>query len=434
MFLTQLKHFILEQGEQKTYVVAYSGGVDSHVLLYLCSQLRDKFFFKLKAIHINHQLHSSAYEWSNHCAQVCRQLKIPLITKQITIDKNSGCSIEAEAREKRYQTFADCLDIDTVLLTAHQKDDQAETFLLQLCRGAGIPGLAAMPSIKPLGKGLHARPLLSRTREELLDYARDHHLNWIEDSSNTETQFTRNFLRQAVLPELKSRWPTITKLISRSARHCADADRLLNDYGASLYANSAGTLTGTLSVTKLLEQPEYRQKLILRTWFKLQSETAPSAVKLNQIITTVLSAGRDRTPAVQVGKIIVRRFKDNLFLTQQGLVFPTFSLKWDLRKSLPISGLGVLKANLKKGEGIQPSLSTVTVAFRKGGEKIKLTQKQRKTLKGLMQDWEIPPWERARIPLIFVDERLIAVPGHALDPEFAVKSDEMGYVIDWTCS
>ena len=240
----------------KTYWVAFSGGLDSTVLLHLFSDLRELHEIRFKAIYVNHGSHN-ALAWAKHCKETCQTLQIEFVDEAIPLQKTLGQSPENRLRQERYAIFTEeVLDHD-YLLTAHQQDVQAETVLLPLLRGAGPQGLAAMPHIKPFAKGFHARPLLNFSRAELKDYAEEKQLQWIEDESNTDLKLTRNFLRHDVMPVLTKRWPNVGKTLCRVASHSAKAEELM----ASVAKNDLATVTDegsdsrsiTLSIKKLLQ-------------------------------------------------------------------------------------------------------------------------------------------------------------------------------------
>src|SRR3990167_3364991 len=212
---------------QPMFWLGFSGGLDSQVLLTLCAEYQKKNPISLKVIHIHHGLHSDADQWAQHCADTCQQYGLDFINQAIQFKLKPGESLEETARNHRYAAFASFMQAKDILLTAHHQDDQAETVLLQLFRGAGVKGLAAMPAISAFNNGFHARPLLNFPRIVLQQYAEKHQLKWINDSSNDDKRLTRNYLRQEILPKLKERWPSVTNLLARSAAHCAEAQELL---------------------------------------------------------------------------------------------------------------------------------------------------------------------------------------------------------------
>lgn len=428
MILKAIEKFFLCHGLDRTYWIAYSGGLDSHVLLYLCAQIRT---IKLKAIHINHGLNPRADVWAKQCAQVCRKWMIDFVVKTIQVNTSAGESLEDVARQKRYAIFAELLGQDDFLLTAHQQDDQAETVLLQLMRGAGPQGLAAMPRMKSLGNGFHVRPLLDFSRADLKKYVEQHQLHWIEDESNANIHFTRNFLRHEVLPILKKRWPTITRTLARVADHCAEAQHIVRDIALQDLSKVTASFPYTLSIRKLLLLDETRQRQVLRVWLEKLHFSLPSAVKMQKIQQNFLYARPDKTPHTQWGNVELRRYRDELYaLSPVELSNMKQFFSWDLQQLLTLPDGSVLCATLMTGEGLRADLKNITVRFRQGGEQCRLPGRRcHHDLKKLFQMWEVPPWQRMRIPLIYVGDRLIAVVGYFIDEEFAAKETQPGYLL-----
>lgn len=428
--LDSLRAFCERQGLEKTYWVAYSGGLDSHVLLSLCHALRAILPIKLCAIHINHGLSQHAVTWALHCKKTCEAYEIDYAEKTIHLGLKAGDSLEEVARLKRHAAFAEMLAPDDILLTAHHQDDQAETVLLQLIRGTGLKGLAAMPKIKPFARGFHARPLLDFTRTELESYAHENKLKWIEDESNQDLQLTRNYLRHHILSSLKNRWPTITKTLSRSALHCAEAQALLEEFATEINNDLKGERERTLSVSKLLQLSPQKQKLMLRTWMLSQGHLLPDIKKLVAIQTTVLTAARDGKPCVHWKDTEVRRYRDDLYIMNRlPLQNIAASMEWDLSQPVASFGNQYLQASLVHGRGLARHIKTISLRFRRGGEVIEIPGRGHHTLKNLFQEWKIPPWERDRLPLIFLEEKLIGVAGYFLSNGHAVKKDEQGWEI-----
>src|SRR3990167_4541911 len=387
MVCFNLEKFFLTHGKERTYWIAYSGGLDSHVLLHTSAKLRETFSLNIKAIHINHQLSPNANQWMAHCAEICRDLKIELIQKTIHIQSVSGDSPEEIARALRYNVFSELLLQDDFLLTAHQKDDQAETVLLQLLRGAGPKGLAAMPHIKPFFKGFHARPFLSIAREDLKNYADQHQLHWIEDESNANTDFTRNFLRHDVLPLLKKRWPTVTKTLSRVADNCGEAQKIIENIAEKELAEIKDN--NTLSIKKLLQLEDARQRQVLRMWLMQLNFPLPSAIKLRQIQRDFLQARIDKLPSIRWKNVELRRYRDTLYafplLKKHD---PTQIFQWNFTQPLMIPNIGLLEAAFEKTKGLSPDLKNITVRFRQGGERCRLAgRKCHHDLKKLFQEW-----------------------------------------------
>ena len=422
-----IRDFCLQQGFQRTYWVALSGGLDSCVLLHLLQELRSHFPIQLHAIHVHHGLHPHAHDWARFCASLCHAYDVPYTEKSIQMTLEEGESLEEIAREKRYAVFAKHLAFEDILLTAHQQNDQAETVLLQLFRGAGLQGLAAMPFMKPFAKGFHARPLLSFSRAHLELYAKTKELKWVEDESNLNIQFTRNFIRHEVVPLLKTRWPSITETISRSASHCAEAKLLLDESMIHAYQDAKGSKEKTLSVMKLLQLDPLKRKYILRMWMKEQNIILPNTKKMETLLKDILMAARDRMPCIRFKNGELRRYQDDLYLMKSLLshdIKKTFS--WDFKEPLCLSSVGVLRATFTKGGYFSARVSSAMVRFRQGGEVLSFVKNHR-TLKNLFQEWRIPPWERHRIPLIFVEEELVSVVGYFISERYKANQDEMGY-------
>ncbi len=421
-----IKEFILAHGVDKKYWLAYSGGLDSHVLLHLFAKARSLYPIDLKAIYVNHGVSSHALAWEKHCRKKCDELNVTLIQKKLTISSNTN--LEDQLRQSRYRLFEELLEPNDILLTAHHQNDQAETVLLQLCRGAGPQGLAAMPRIKRLGQGFHARPLLDLTREELQSYAEHHELHWVEDESNTNTQFTRNFLRHEIIPILTKRWPGITKTLARTAEHCALAQQWIDQTAEHCLARVKGTLPNTLSVKKLLQLNSIEQRHTLRAWIEQTHFSLPSAVKMQQILQNILLAGEDKMPHVHWGNVEIRRYRDNLFLSERlGEHDAKQIIPWKLSEPLTLPHIGTLQTLPSKGEGLRADIENVTVQFRQGGETLRLPgRKHHHELKKVFQMWGVLPWLRDRIPLIYVDGVLAVIPGWWIAEEFLALDGEPG--------
>src|SRR5688572_2524813 len=209
-------------GTRPRVVVAFSGGVDSTWLAYALARQRRKLA-SLRLVHVDHRLQAASAEWARHCARVARGLRLPLLVLRANIERKRGESPEAAARAARYALLAQSLEPGEVLVTAQHRDDQVETLLLQLFRGAGVAGLAAMPRIAPFGPGHIARPLLDISRREIEAAARAAKLHWVEDPSNRDVRFSRNFLRHRLLPSIREHWPGVDRALARTARNLAEA-------------------------------------------------------------------------------------------------------------------------------------------------------------------------------------------------------------------
>ncbi|MGD8311841.1 MAG: tRNA lysidine(34) synthetase TilS [Gammaproteobacteria bacterium] len=419
------------------YWVAYSGGLDSHVLLHALAGLRERLVGELGAVHVNHGLQAAAGRWEAHCAAVCSDLDVPMSVLRVDAGGAAGDSPEAAARSARYAALAAWLPAGHCLLSAQHQDDQAETLLLQLLRGSGINGLAAMPQVAQLGAGRLLRPLLLFTRRALHDHAVTEGLVWMEDPSNTNTAFDRNFLRRKIMPVIRQRWPAAPAALGRSAVHCAEAAEILarvaeQDLGAVSDANRE-----TIALSALDALPPGRQRNVLRHWFRQAVGQAPSTAVMTRILSDVLHCRRDATPCVQWGGFVVRRYRDALYLLcRTDAPDREQVLDWSLEEPLHLPGTaGLLRARRGTGRGIQATAASaagVRVAWRRGGERCRPAGRgQHHSLKKLFQERGIPPWERQRIPLIYLGDELAAVADMWVCHPFQAGPGEAGLLIDW---
>jgi tRNA(Ile)-lysidine synthase len=398
--------------EASRYLVAYSGGRDSHALLHALSRVRDRLAGTLEAIHIDHGLQPESRVWATHCEGVCRELRIPCHAVVVQIQPEKGKSTEAIARAARYQAIIARMQPGDMLMTAHHQDDQAETVLLQLLRGAGPAGLAAMSKFDAFGTGHRARPLLGFSREELAAYALAHRLKWIEDPSNRDTRFDRNYLRNEVMPAIAGRWPSLGRTLSRSARHCAEAQSLIDGMARIDLSGLLDDETGTLSVDGLRELPGPRARAVLRAWIRGRGFELPDTARLDRILGEMTGAARDRNPLVHWPGVEVRRYRQRLHLLQsRGLPAPDLEIDWDLHRPLELpAGLGMLRLEMQPACLPEGHDHIGKVRFRPQGERVKPAGRPgSQSFKNFFQQRAVPPWERGRIPLLYLDGELAAV-------------------------
>ncbi|WP_237065977.1 tRNA lysidine(34) synthetase TilS [Microbulbifer guangxiensis] len=381
--------------------VALSGGLDSTVLLHLLSADGEP----VSAVHVHHGLSPNADDWAEHCAELTDSLGVPLLTKPVAVDASGG--VEAGARDARYRVFEQLLQPGDQLLLAHHGDDQVETFFLRLLRGAGPQGLSGMRSNRPLGQGQLLRPLLDVARRDLESYAREHELTWIEDESNLDVRFDRNYLRARVLPLLHERWP-LRQRIRRATQNLNESASLLRELADSdLQAcrHRAERLGESIALDPFHTFSAGRRRNVLRGWTESLGGAWPNAQQLAELEQQLASAEADRLPAVPLGRLVARRFRDRLFLTPVLPEVPEdFSVSWDGRHPLLLPGEGCL--------GPLPGwpATEYSVRFRRGGERARPLERQHsQTLKKLLQEYGLEPWLRERVPLIFEGERLLAV-------------------------
>ncbi len=423
-----------------SFCVAYSGGLDSHVLLhamvqYLADQLHPP---PLRIVHINHGVSEQASAFETHVRAICDDLQVSLVVRHVQVVIQAGDSPEEEMRKARYWAFQELLEQHEHLLMAHTQDDQAETFLLQLCRGAGVKGLGSMPEKKSLGQGKLLRPLLHISREALRRYAESEQLLWIEDESNHDLAFARNYIRHQMIPVWRLRWPQVSRLIARSAEHCAATQSLLNVLAEQ---DMEGMLREKgLCIASLLQLPLLRLRNVLRFWIAQHHGVLPSQQHLEQIYQDVLLARPDANPVFAWPGAELRRYQNILYLlqpkqTEMDVCRLATVLPWDFETPLPVGGGLQLEADRRLGIGLSTALlvNEVSVRFRRGGERCRLPgRRQTHSLKALMQIWKIPPWERAHIPLIYYQDQLVMVVGHVICDDFAALPDEMGWDVRCT--
>jgi tRNA(Ile)-lysidine synthase len=417
-------------------IVALSGGVDSVVLLDLLAALSPKMQFTLSAVHVNHGISSNADQWSKFCRDLCRTLDIPLKIARLKISREPGVSLEEAARDARYQVFGK-LKADYVVLAQHL-DDQAETLLLQLLRGAGAKGLGAMPLVREQASDLAPRilrPLLEVPRSEIEIYARNNQLHWITDESNADVSFDRNFLRHEIFPVLEQRFPSYRTTFLRTSRHLAEASALLDELAAADGNNCS--VAGKLQVEGLRKLDSPRAKNLLRHTLAQQGITLPSTVKLEEILRQLLSSRPDAKLHIAFGNTEIRCFKGALHVRPLAVPATTdWLLAWRGEKLLAIPELGGTVSFLqRKGTGINLSKlmeKAVTIRLRQGGERLRPDCKRpRRSLKNLLQEAALPPWEREMLPLLFSGKHLVWVPGIGIDYEFQAAAGEPGLMVKW---
>ena len=430
-----LQAFLRRFPQSKRYWLAYSGGVDSHVLLHLVHRLQEQPGINITAVHVNHGLQPAAADWAQHCRRVCDAMGMELVILEVDARAPAGMSPEAYARNCRYDQIKSLMQADDLLLTAHHQDDQAETLLLQLVRGAGPAGLAAMPAEKPFGPGRHGRPLLEFSRDAIRTYARAHELQWIEDTSNQDTGPDRNYIRHRVLPVLRDRWPAVTATLARAASHQSTARELLEVLAAEDYRQVRTGDSHRLMIEPLLNLGEQRALNCLRHWLVLNQAPIPGSVHLSGLYHEVINSREDSEACVHWSGVEVRRYRDALyFLNAQAPCDPSSRIAWDIRAPCRIP-TGTITATRVTGRGIrvrQVPDERLEIRFRQGGEKIRPAgDAHTRDLKTLFQEQAVAPWLRDRMPLIYRDNRLVAVPGVCVAEDYAAGEQEPGWEVVW---
>ena len=428
-------------------VVGLSGGVDSVVLLDCLRRAARKRRLRVSALHVDHRISPNSASWAAFCRRLCQEQGIPFECAKVSVVR--GDSLEAAARAARYAVYSR-QQCDYVVL-AHHRDDQVETFLLQLLRGAGVKGLAGMPLARMADGGWRmakgrpsvvsrqsspviVRPLLDVTRAEILEYARKRGLKWIEDESNRDIHFRRNFLRHEVLPVIERRFPGYRATVARAACHLAEAAGVLDEVAA---ADAAGQIAdGSLAVQALRRLPRARARNLLRYFLDCRGVSMPGTERLEEALRQVLGAKGDAKVAIGLKGAELRRFAGRIYVVHAVDVPAGFRRRWrgERRVELPELG-GALELERGTGRGIGAARlrgTAVTVRLRQGGERLRPDcRRPRRSLKNLLQEAGVAPWLRERLPLIYHGEKLVWVPGVGVDCAYQAQRGEAAFRPTW---
>jgi tRNA(Ile)-lysidine synthase len=416
-------------------LIGLSGGMDSVVLLHLLHTLAPRFSWLLSALHVHHGISPNADAWADFCTGLCAQHGIPLHMERVDISGlRDEHGIEAAARRLRHAAFAK-LTCDAVAL-AHHADDQAETLLLQLLRGAGIKGVAAMPLLKPATPHAHAtlRPLLDIPRGQILDYAQQHALSWVEDESNADDRYPRNFLRHRLLPLLEQRFPAYCDTLTRSARHFAEAGELLDDLARQDARGLASDAPLELSLLRKLSHA--RSKNLLRYWLHMQGAPMPQNAQLDEMLHQLLEAREDAAICVDFGNWQVRVYQGRAYaMPALGEFDPDLVLPWNGEDGLAWPALNSrLIFRQTQGQGISLAKlqrAPVALRLRSGGETLRpQATAATRSLKNLLQEHRVPPWQRERLPLLYCGDELVSVVGVAVAAGFHASDFEPSLVVE----
>ena len=381
----------------KHVAVGLSGGVDSVVLLHLLAQRARATGFSLSAVHVHHGLSPNADAWTAHCRSICRAWGVPLRVRKVTV-KKKGEGLEAAARAARYEAFrkTPC----DVLALAHHLDDQAETVLMNLFRGAGLRGASGMAASGAFHDKLLVRPLLDVPREDIVTYARSEGLSWVEDESNDDEALTRNFVRRRVAPVVSQRFPRWREALARASRHFAERD---------------------LSANRLL-----------REFLAAQGLKAPSEKKLAELVRQL--AGQGSRTEIRHDGARFRTYRGDLVAVKEGPAKPFKARSWQGEKRLGLEDLGgELRFRRVRGRGfVVPSRRRIEIRTRSGGERLQLdARRPRRTLKNLFQEAGVPAWERERLPLLFCGTDLVWAPGLGVDARYQASKGATGWLAEW---
>ncbi|HEU5137565.1 MAG TPA: tRNA lysidine(34) synthetase TilS [Steroidobacteraceae bacterium] len=410
-------------GPRPRVALAFSGGIDSTVLAHLLIKQRRRLG-GLRLIHVDHGLQAASGEWSRQCARWARARRVPFVVLEANIARRAGESPESAARDARYQLLCEALEPGEVLVTAQHRDDQVETLLLHLFRGAGVTGLSGMPALAAFGDSQIARPLLDVSRSEIEAVARQARLQWVEDPSNTDVRFSRNFLRHRLMPLMREHWPGIDKALARSAAHMSSAAALLNERAAqdlARLADGAG-----VSVSALRALPMARRRNALRGYIALHGVEMPEASRLKEMSGPLLEARIDAQPEVVWANARMVRMGGRLELRKSrepSVEFTANAWRWRENRRLVLGAdAGVLELVDEVAGPIDLARlpKVLAVRSRVGGERLRPGPRARtQSLKSLLQAARIPADKRGRLPLLFAGERLVAVSDRWIDASVA---------------
>ncbi len=414
-------------------LVGLSGGVDSVVLLHLLVQLSPRFQWRLSALHVHHGISPHADSWAEFCTELCAKYEIPLKVEQVDIAPLRAMGIEAAARQLRHAALLRQA-VDYICL-AHHRDDQAETLLLQLLRGAGVRGASAMPVLKlQKDKPALLRPLLETDRTELEAYAREHDLHWVEDDSNEDVSYPRNFLRHQVLPVLQQRFQAYRTTLARSARHFAEAAELLEELAMQ---DAVGAIVdGHLSVAVLREMGSARGKNLLRYFLLSCGAPMPDATRLAEMQRQLCVAGEGAQIRITWQNWQLRCYRELAYALPVTLPATDFSMVWQGEPVMVLpASHGVLSFERVTGQGLSLSRllqGEVTVRSKQAGAGIQLdAARPRQSLRNLLPQLGMPPWQRELLPLLYCDNNLVQVPGLVVASGYTAQADEAGVLVSW---
>jgi len=416
--------------------VAFSGGIDSSVLLHALSQAAGKR--PVRAIHIDHGLQAEAATWALTCRKICRDLQIPLTVVAAQVDLTTGSGLEAAARAARYGALGEQLERGEVLLTAHHQRDQLETLLLRLLRGSGVHGLAAIPAHSQRDEMELLRPLLAVPADIVRAYAIAEQLDWIEDPSNAELAMDRNFLRHNVVPGILGRWPAAEGTLGRAARLCAEAAEIMDEMAAQ---DLAGICEGDcLALMALQRLSDARQRNAIRYALRLRALAIPSEKQLRLALATLVDAPGDTQPEAAWPGVRIRRYRQHLWLFAENAdpltaVAPADFYPWLPGTILDMGGVrGTLRSETVSGGGIATEFCAepLEVRFRRGGERLRINRKGRtRELKKLLQEKGVVPWMRGHIPLLYSGDKLLAVGDLWINADYAALGEAAALVLRW---
>jgi len=421
--------------------VGLSGGIDSIVLLDVLRDLAPRLGLRLDALHINHGLSPNADHWEHFCRRHCGRRRISFQAVRVEV-AGEGVNVEEEARRARYRGFAS--HGAEVMALAHNRDDQAETVLLRLLRGAGVQGLAGMPEMRSMCEGASAeaggqrliRPLLGVSRAAIRAHALRRRLTWMEDESNADPRFARNFLRAEILPVLERRFPGCTSALVRAAAHMREAGALLEAFGEADL--QAVMVAGHLDVKKLAALGQPRAASVLRLALAAHGEPPPTAAATHEVLRQLLTAAVDANPEVALANVVLRRYRGRVGIAPIGHMADARTwqhVAWSGEGEQRLPDGSVLRVRETVGTGVaraRLAAGSTSLRRRRGGERMRLrADGPSRTLKNLLQEGAVPPWERDAMPLLYCNEQLVWVPAVGVASEFQARPGEPALEFCW---
>jgi tRNA(Ile)-lysidine synthase len=429
VYMNFLEYKILEKLNTfkniKRFVIAYSGGVDSTVLLNIIHAIRYNLTQRIHIFHVNHQIQNDASGWQLFCKQQAQELNIPFSSFVAKIPKSDikQYGLEGAARKVRYQIFIDNLLNTDLLLFAHHLNDNNETFLLRLLRGAGLSGLSAMPEKRSIGNAQLYRPLLDVDKSCIMDYAKSHQLQWITDTSNDDITIDRNYLRIKVIPDLQKHWPQLAKQINTTSNICNDSYLELHRQAQNILKEIASGKK--LNINHLLKLSLTMQTYTLRAWLDNHYLATPSYLQTHTFLKNLANVKQDTKLQLSYADVKLLVYKNYVYILNVNYQPDNTIYHWNFTTTLRCKN-GSYSSVKKFNAGININ-DIVTVCFRKQAKH------SRKSIKNIMQDKQIPYWQRDYIPLIFYKNKLVAVSDLWFNQAFVVKSSDNkdGWIISW---
>lgn len=415
------------------FCIAFSGGVDSTVLLHAIKNIIDEKS-QIRAIHINHNIVGNSKVWAKTCKSICKNIGIDIEIISLEVTHN-GYGLEAAARDERYKKLKEILYENEYLLTAHHEEDQMETVFLRMARGTGLDGLQGINEKYSFGEGIIFRPMLEVSKTSVMDYAKEHQLKWVEDSSNQDTHFDRNFLRKKIIPQFRERWPSIASSVSRLSQLSAQNIKILNQIAEEDIGPIANM--NELPLAKLLDKSFERANNMLRYIILANGMSIPSMKTLQNGLKEILDPETDKS-VIAWKDYCIRKYKNHLYFLRSSDLEPNkinVRIPWEIGKAVNLGeNIGTIEATFIHGDGlsIEKCENKLTISYRQGGESIKpIGHRINKSLKNLFQENQILPWMRDKIPLIYYQDELVSVADLWFNQNYVASQNEAGFVVNW---